>query len=221
MAYVVTPKYFSRDPAFDFEPKWQSELDLPTKETTSYLVNHGLRVPPERFPKKAILVSSHKIKNDVVIAGISKWAISERVRAIWDKFAPGLIEYLPVEVVRKNGEPINEHRYCYTNILNRVQTICWDGVEWTSVEPKTGYRYVDLPHEWALGKQKLGIKLDRSGHTDIHIWHEDNADHMSSWVFMSDELADAMRAADITNLKYEHIEEDLCLPNLAMPSQGC
>jgi hypothetical protein len=210
MAYVVTPKYFSRDPAFKFEPKPQSEVDFPTKETTFYLTAHGLRVPPERFPKKAILVSSHKIKNDVIDLG--KWAVSERVREIWERFAPAQIEYLPVDVVRKNGEPINEHRYCYTNILNRLQTICWDGVEWTSVDPKRGYRYVDLPHEWALGKQKLGIKLDRTGHTDIHIWHEGNASQMSGWVYISDELADAMRAADITNLKYEHIEEDLCLP---------
>ena len=85
---------------------------------------------------------------------------------------------------------------------------------------KTGYRYVDLPHEYALGNQKLGIKLDRTGHTDIHIWHEDNASQMSSWVFISNELADAMSAADITDLKYEHIEEDKCLPNLAMPSPG-
>ncbi len=209
MAYIVKPKYFNRDPMFRSEPDWPHDPDLPRQETISYLMNRGLRIPPERFPKKEILVSSHKIKNDVIDLG--KWAVSERVREIWERFAPGQIEYMPVDVVKKNGGPINEHRYFYTNILNRLTTICWEGVKWTEVERKTGYRYVYLPHEYALGKQKLGIKLDRTGHTDINIWHEDNADQMSGWVFMSDELANAMRSSDITNLKYDHIEEDTCL----------
>lgn len=207
MAYLATPKEPYHSPDFEFEPDWPDESDLERKDSRCYLHFWGLPIPRDRFPKKVILRSKHNIKSDVIFCGCNKWVVSERVRDILSSVAPDQVDYIPIEIVKKNGTAINEHRYCYTNFLNSIETIRWSEVEFrVDVERKTGIRFVELPRDYFLGKKKLGIKLDRTGYEDVHIWHERNADRMSNWVFMSDHLVDAMRKANIPDMMYEYIE---------------
>lgn len=54
----------------------------------------------------------------------------------------------------------------------------------------------------------LGLHVDRTGHEDIKIWYERGAGGISEWVFLSDDIAEAMAQAAITGPLFASVAEE-------------
>ena len=208
MAYIAFLPKPHHLPTYEFDSDSADDSEVPVERATWYLALHGLRIPPERFPKKAILKSSHKITQDIICVWVTNWTVSCRTKKILESVAPKQVEFIPVEIVRsRDGNPVNDFNYFYTNILNRINTVDLTASNLTvnGVHPRTGGVEVDWPEggRWT----QLKIKIDKRPHPGVHIWHESDLGRFGEWVFVSNELAHAFKAANIEKLIYVHAEE--------------
>jgi hypothetical protein len=208
MVYLVNVREMQILPRFESEPNWPSPKDIPMEQQTWWLAGHGKPVPPERFPVKSILRTRHKISDDVIHVGTSKWAISEPVRRIFEQFEPKQIEYFPIDIVRPGGKPVNDKKYCHINVLNSIQAIQWDQVTFPfEVSPKNGNRRTKINEGYFDGTNPPPpLHLNPAAYSGLHIWHEDNAGVMSKSLFMSDDVVDALRSAGVTGLLYREVQ---------------
>ena len=189
-----------------FEPDWPAEPEE-REQKTWVLEMEGRRIPPERFPKRAILQTSRKLKDDILGIGTPNWTVNERVRDIFETIAPGQVEFMPYDILTKGRKPVNEHRYCFTNIIQRIDTIDWTATDLVrKPNPMSGVPSVDWPEAGPLGPPPR-ITIDKRKHPEIHVWHESSLCNLGHWVFVSNELEAALTEAEIQKLYYIPVAE--------------
>jgi len=195
-------------PSFRFSPEWDpGGPDFEDK--TWLLLAEGRRIPPERVPKRGVLKTRHKAFDDVLgFNGGEEWAVSDRVLRVFDRIAPGQVETVPIDLVRRNGQPLNDQHYHFINGLPRLDVIDWDKSNLVVSKEKSprGFHVVSGPVD---PLEPLRIVVSRARRNGAEIWHQiAHASSFAAWVFVSDSLAEALKAEGITGIKYDPISED-------------
>lgn len=209
MAYVAMLPLLLHPPVFRCKDyPGERDAERPEGESEFELAKRGLPLPLDRFPRQATLVSSHRTLNDVIFAMSMKWAVSDRVRDIFEAIAPDQVEYIPVDLTRKNAKPVSDLRYYYINIRHGLETILWDRVKFSHKVYPNGWREVDTLVLNTIAGWDLGLQVDRKGHQDIKIWYERGAGGISEWMFMSDDIAEALAQAAVTGPLFAYVQEE-------------
>jgi hypothetical protein len=189
-----------------FEPDGPAQPEE-IEQKTWWLALTGKRIPPEFFPKRAIMQKKRNLKYDILGVWSENWAVNERVKVILETIAPGQVEFIAFDMVTKSGSPVNEHRYFFTNILPRIDTIDWTATNLVRGQnPMSGRPSVDWPESGPLGAPPQ-ITINKKEHPGIHIWHESSLCNLGHWVFVSNELAAALNEAGIQKFYYISVTE--------------
>ena len=126
-------------------------------------------IPAEHMPDSARIFTGHKALHDVFHVE-TELAVSRRFMEIIEAFEPGVHQFFPVRLLRKNGEPF-EGEYFLLNIrvaFNALNTDQSD-LHWTEVE-REGLT-VRLPHI-TFGR----IVLQKGAVEGHHLWR-----HKVTW----------------------------------------
>lgn len=171
------------------------ETDRESAATYCYLSFRGLRIPELLAPKKLIIEPASTQVLDVIAFG-KKIGTNNIVRDTIERIAPGQAEFIPFEVEFVDGS-IKE--YYFMNVLRHIACLCWNtGNVFDRGRTPNGMRNVGLPPAWG---DPLDITIKRIAHSGVHIWHEEDAGKLSSWIFISYELGQALRESGATGMK--------------------
>lgn len=141
----------------------------------------------DRFwPKRARLTTERKVLPHRV-GFCSFWGVSEDLRECVEELEPGLHEFRPVEVLRKDGSPFDKKYYA----LNIRRMVC-DAIDWENTtaqsEEAFGIRIVRSPKTLLSDKT---ITMKRSAIGDQHLWIPQETSPGSCWG-VSDALHDLL-----------------------------
>ena len=104
MAYIISLKYSNREPQFEF-------LDEPERMFL-FGLSMGLPVGTRRMPTRAKETSCKKSYPDIfAMPGLN--AVSSRFRDLVEEFEPGVHQFFPLELYRKNGDPVEEEYFIF------------------------------------------------------------------------------------------------------------
>jgi hypothetical protein len=109
-----------------------------------------LTIDPHEVPKKGVLKSKHKTIADVVSPMDQLVFVSSRVKDIWEAHAPGQVEFIPLELVRKNGTRVSDRDYYFFNIPNQIEALDYANSDLIVEKGRSGfgYRYIKLHPFW-------------------------------------------------------------------------
>lgn len=209
MAFLISADGdINSTPRFSWEPKWPAfGLDSPIEESIWFKQKHGVRILPEWVPEKAILKTSHRHLSDYLSPTNDTVLVSDKIKSIWEHFGPGEVEYIPIDLVHKNGEPASSQRYYFINVLKRLDAIDWAASNLILDKYPTprGFRDVKLPKGYP--DTEFDITISRQARVGIAIWGERDAGAYSSWVFVSDDVAGTMHLQNISGVIYQVVKE--------------
>jgi hypothetical protein len=207
MAYVVSAKG-TYPPRFDWKPSWPVYRDAPVPEAIFFRQSYGLRIAPHEVPKRAVLKSSHKILSDLISPMDNTVLVSSVVKDIWDRLAPGQVEFIPIELVRGRGSPVSDKPITFSTSPIRSRHSSIPNRLWSSKKGRTGfgYRYVKLPFGW-FAETGLKLTVQSTARNGLSIWREWDSGDIASWIFVSDDVARAMKDAGCTGIEYMAVTE--------------
>jgi len=166
--------------------------------------NRGLPIPSELVPRQAIVSHSRNKKVHLLdleaYHGDKIWAVSQRLRQIFDELAPGQAEFLELDLRLENGEPAAPTPYYFVNFLRRFPSIVWAQSEFeVSPEPDSrGQRQVIMPK---VAFERTRITVSRAADPTAEVWHDVAYDsQFGAYVFMSDKVVSAIKAEKIMGL---------------------
>ena len=153
MAWLIkVPSVPQYEPQFEFLDKPGGYDHWVSKEVTT--------ISPEDMPKAAAIFSRHKKIHDFFNVE-TEIAVSRRFKDIIETFEPGVHQFFPIRLLRKNGEPF-EGEYFLLNI--RVAIVALDlarsELNWTEDEEDR------IPHISYSGR----IVLDKGPIEGHHLW---------------------------------------------------
>ena len=131
MAYIISLKYSNREPQFEF-------LDVPEKKFI-FGFSLGLPVGTRRMPTRAKETSCKKSYPDIfAMPGLN--AVSRRFRDLVEEFEPGVHQFFPLELYRKNGDPVEGEYFIFNCAVSFdcVLTAKTD-VEWRKLNSQEEY----------------------------------------------------------------------------------
>ena len=213
MAHVVKIGFSDRMPAFE----WDEEPE----PMASFGFSFGRRIDDlSIFPKSATQKDTKKICDVFSMPALN--CVNARFRDLVEEFEPGVHQFIPISLKRKDGTPIEGEYFIFNccQLLGAVlvnETKCG---EWRKVVagPNEGQPYYDIPpHDLVLSRPAIGGK---------HIWVSAVANPGNP--FFSDELVERMEQEKIRyvtiNSKNEEIEkpwipEDNIAPRIAWERQ--
>lgn len=177
------------------------ETDRESCATYAHLSYRGLRIPELLVPKKIVIEPASGPVLDFIEFG-EKLGISQLARSTIERIAPGQAEFISFEVEFIDGL-VKE--YYFMNVLRRTVSLCWNkGNVFDRGRTPNGMRYVGLPPAWG---DPLDITIKREAHSGAHIWHEEDAGKISSWIFISDELGQALQESGATGMNLIRVKE--------------
>jgi hypothetical protein len=146
----------------------------------------GLKIPELLVPKKVILLPYSTPLLDTISFG-RKLGFNRSVTALIERIAPRQTEFISFEVELLDG---SIRHYYFMNVLRHLTCLCWNmGNVFDGGRSPNGTRYVVLPH---FAGDPLDVRIRRDAHSGVHIWHEEDAGKITSWIFVSDELGRAL-----------------------------
>jgi hypothetical protein len=167
----------------------------------SDLTFKGLRVPELLVPKKLILLPDSTPLLDTISFGC-KLAFNRSVTALIERIAPSQTEFIPFEVELLDG---SIKHYYFMNVLRHLACLCWNmGNVFDEGRNPNGTRDVVLPH---FAGDPLDVRIRRDAHRGVHIWHEEDAGKITSWIFISDELGGALEESGATGIRLIPVKE--------------
>ncbi|KZK90547.1 hypothetical protein PsAD46_02168 [Pseudovibrio sp. Ad46] len=133
MAYLINLDYNSREPQFEF-------LDEP-QDMPLFGLSSGNILDPNRFPTKAKEETKKKVIPDIFsMPGLN--AVSQRFKDRVEEFEPGVHQFLPLELFKKTGEPIDGNFYIFNcgkrldAVLNKHSPVGWGKPDDFTGKPK-------------------------------------------------------------------------------------
>jgi hypothetical protein len=171
------------------------------RDNYDYLSYRGLRIPELLVPKKLVILPGSTPVLDT-ISFENNIALSRPVADLVERIAPGQVEFIPFEVELLDG---SIRPFCFMNVLRHLACLCWNmGNVFDRGRSPNGMRLVALPPAWG---DPLDVRIRRDAHSGVHIWHEEDAGKISSWIFISDELARALEESGATGISLAPVEE--------------
>ena len=124
MAQVINLHYHEGQPAFDF-------LDMAgTMKPVFFGMSLGKAVDPARVPTYAREKTRNKKLYDIFsMPGLN--GVSQRFRDLVEEFEPGVHQFFPLQLSRRDGTPIEGNHYVF-NCFVRADTVLVDrsGLSW-------------------------------------------------------------------------------------------
>jgi hypothetical protein len=151
-------------------------------------------------PRRAFQVSPHKTTPDFVQISGGARAVCDEFRAMVEALEPGVHQFFPVELLRKDGSPVILGREWFLlNICNRVDAVVVErsNIYW---EEKPGGRRVMHPR-----RQPPGLVLRRSAIAGRHLWR--GLTHLRVNEFWSDALMREVQRAKLRKVRAVPLEE--------------
>ncbi len=188
MAYWIELAYSNREPRFEF-------LDGP-ENMYMYGLSAYRTAPVERLPTQARETSKKKVYPDIfAMPGLN--AVSERFKTLVESFEPGVHQFFPLTLYRKDGELVEDRYYIFNCpisfgcvLTNRSEVIWVEGTELYPPRP-------DL----SPARKTVFSKPAIDGR---HLWGES---FRMTGLFISDELHKAMKREKIKYFTAEYCEE--------------
>jgi hypothetical protein len=160
---------------------------------------------PASVPTRAVQKSKQKTINDIVPVNAA-WCVSETFRRLVEMLEPGVHQFLPIELIRFNGQKA-EHDYFMFNILCRVEVliveksnVVWRETYSERVPEVSGYKYL------SLGPDPVQLVLSKRQLEGRHVWRGEK--HFRSRVFFSDTLVEAIRTKKLQRLAFVPAAEE-------------
>ncbi len=130
--------------------------------------------------------TGHKAIYDLV--GLYGWyGVNQRVREVIEELEPGIHQFIPTTVLKKNGEPFNDDTYYILNICQIVDAII---IEESDVYKKEGKDFYTGEYHYRLLPDPtltfFMIQFDKELVAGKHLWRGKN--HLPTRTFCSDEL---------------------------------
>ena len=130
--------------------------------------------------------SGHKAIYDLV--GLNGWyGVNQRVRDVIEEFEPGIHQFIPTTVLKKDGTPFNDDNYFILNIRQVVDAII---IEKSDVYKKEGTHFDTGEYFYRLLPDPsltfFMIQFDNTLISGKHLWRGKN--HLPTRTFCSDEL---------------------------------
>jgi hypothetical protein len=167
------------------------------------LTFRGLRVPELLVPKKLILLpESTPLLDTIPFGPHGPLAFNSHVTALIERIAPRQTEFISFEVELLDG---SIRHYYFMNVLRHLACLCWNmGNVFDGGRSPNGTRYVVLPH---FAGDPLNVRIRRDAHSGVHIWHEEDAGKITSWIFISDELGRSLEESGATGIRLIPVKE--------------
>ncbi|MCV6577009.1 MAG: hypothetical protein OIF58_14885 [Cohaesibacter sp.] len=155
MAYLMELAYHAREPHFEF-------LDKPENKY-GFSFSLGLPANPARLPTKAIEETRKKSYPDIFTMPALN-AVSQRFKDLVEDFEPEVHQFFPLELFRKNGDPVEEDFYIFNC------TVTFDSLlmkhsdeEWLKLDEPDEYPRLRITdqHKQTLSRPAIGGR---------HIW---------------------------------------------------
>ncbi|WP_444928417.1 imm11 family protein (plasmid) [Microbulbifer sp. SSSA002] len=190
MAYLIKLDYNSREPQFEF-------LDEP-QEMAIFGLSTGVHIDPSRFPTKAKEETKKKVIPDIFsMPGLN--AVSQRFKDLVEEFEPGIHQFLPLDLFKKTGDPIDGNFYTF-NCGKRLDAVLnkHSNVEWMASNEVTGEPELDIDVRYTNYLSAPRIK----GH---HFWSSDYQRVIG--VYVSEEVFKRLKTEKFKYFKFQHWPE--------------
>ena len=163
----------------------------------------GRAVDATAVPHRGVLKSKHKKLPDV-FGFKGSFMVCGDFRRIIEDFEPGVHQFFPVEVIKKNRQPVpGNGRYYAFNVMQKFDSLLTarSNVQWIDVDAEK------FPGVMALhpGRGPLQIVLSRPQIAGRHVWRGDRL--LGGAIYFSDQLVDALQAAKLKQLRYTYVRE--------------
>lgn len=153
-------------------------------------LTYGRPVNPDHVPTRILREGPHRFMPDVLWPYLVP-TISDSVKNIIEKFEPDVHQFLPVDIIWKNGS-LAGRRYVLV-ICRRLDSI------------HRGLSTMDfVPPLWRTGPNQRMV-FDRSKIGDAHLWRDKHL--LTSAAFASNDLGEALRDAGVTGISLKQFEE--------------
>jgi len=189
MAYEVRTSVDVKDnPRFEAD---QLDFKNPPNLTS------GQPITARGLPTEVRQISDHKYIPDILTI-FGKWVVSEDFQRVVESLEPGVHQYLPFKLFRKNGEPA-EKQYYFLNICRQVDAIDMElsDTRWTK-DP-----FTNEPMHLLQVDGRLVLRKDCIA--GLHLWRGDGG--YQTRVFFSDALMDAVLEAKLPAIVGTPVEE--------------
>ncbi|CAK0758639.1 putative PAS domain-containing protein [uncultured Gammaproteobacteria bacterium] len=168
----------------------------------SYL-SSGMPVSLGSGPFRAFMRTNHKYPTDFICLPPVR-GVTEAFRAMVEELEPGVHQFFPVEVTRKNGEPL-EKQYYLLNVCQAIDAVIIDrsDVEWT-------YTSLNIPGLTRIPVLQLTrgsphFTLSGPAIAGRHIWR--GKSELSSLMFFSDALMQRVLEQRMRKLRFCRADE--------------
>jgi hypothetical protein len=206
MAYLF--RVGDTDPKLDYPERalFRPKHKFPDSDTERWgLLNNieyrGLRIPEDLAPYRAVMMAGYRSTVfDTIVLGHAM-GVSAPLREVIERIALDQVEFFPLEVELLDA---TTQQYYFMNVLRNIECLCWNnGNVSDRGRSPNGTRVVGLP-AWGA---PLDITIKRKAHSGVHIWHEKDAGKISSWIFISDEMAQAFEESSATGIRLIQVKE--------------
>ena len=190
MAYEVRTSVDVKD-----NPRFEADqLDLLKNPVN---LTSGKPITARGLPTEVRQISDHKYIPDILtIFGL--WVVSEDFRRVVESIEPGIHQYLPFKLFRKNGEAA-EKQYYFLNICRQVDAIDMELSDTYWTESPLSKEPIELLR--VGGK----VVLRKDHIAGLHLWR--GAGGYQTRVFFSDALMDAVLEAKLPAVVGTPVEE--------------
>ncbi|MBD8737838.1 imm11 family protein [Sphingomonas sp. CFBP 13706] len=159
------------------------------------VIQQGLKVPLDLFPREAYVLSSTKSPPDFLTIG--GWAVSDAIKAIIEQVEPGIHQFVHVPTFLKSGAPTPKNYYIA--VLGHVATNQIDDERTTLRRNPAGEIEPPSPDG-----RRGDVAIHREHTAGWHAWW--SADIYFSFT-ISDELNSLLLANEIPGLDKTHLAE--------------
>lgn len=199
MAWIIHPKPLARwivgtktvpDGQDIHQARLKYRFEDPTGRTPfgGSIIQQGLKVPLDLFPKEAFIMSSTKSPPDFLT--IDGWAISESVKLLIEQLEPNIHQFVHVPTFLKDGTPTPKNYF--VAVLGHVATNQINDERTTLRRDPAGKIEPPSPDG-----RRGSIVIDRTHTKNWHAWF--SADIYFSFT-ISEELNSLLEAAKIPGL---------------------
>lgn len=126
-------------------------------------------------------------------------SVSDAFKQIVERVEPGVHQFFPVEYIDKRGQHL-QHRW-FMNVCNRIDSTDHEATKATGYVLHLGRAWAreqDLPgadrEKWRGVKTSVNLVFSPDKIHNVHLWFDK---HTKYGPFVSDELAEALEAADL------------------------